>query len=74
MEELLHAKIDQLQEELYAARQKSGRRKKCLRTLNKQMNMYVAVADAAISDAARWQAMSDMWKERYMNLKFKEEE
>jgi len=51
--------------ELYNVKRKSHRRKRQLRALNDRIKLYMSMIDAAISDAARWKAEADLWKERY---------
>lgn len=46
-------------------KKKSDRRKRSLRDLNKKIELYVAMIDASISDASRFKAESEMWKDRY---------
>lgn len=41
---------------------KSAARKRHLRDMNEKLKLYQAIADAAISDAARWKAEADKWK------------
>lgn len=61
----LLAYAKQLKMELKGVKKKSTRRKKHLRDINQKLERYISVADAAISDAARWKAESEMWKDRY---------
>lgn len=49
-------------------KKKSDRRKRHLRELNKKVELYIAMVDASISDAARFKAEADLWKERYERL------
>lgn len=48
-----------------AMRMKSSARKRHLRDMNEKLKLYQAIADAAISDAARWKAEADKWKLMY---------
>lgn len=50
---------------LKAMKHKSAARKRHLRDMNQKLKLYQAIADAAISDAARWKAEADKWKLMY---------
>ncbi len=50
---------------LKAMRAKSSARKRHLRDMNEKLKLYQAIADAAISDAARWKAEADKYKALY---------
>lgn len=45
-----------------AIKKKSSARKRHLRDMNEKLKLYQAVADAAISDAARWNKEALYWK------------
>lgn len=36
--------------------------------MNEKIKLFTAIADAAISDAARWKKESDLWKLKYETL------
>lgn len=55
----------ELQTELYKVKKKSHARKRQLRSMHERIKLYINMVDAAISDAARWKAEADLWKERY---------
>lgn len=61
--------IEELQQELTQVKKKSSIRKRHLRDLNKKIELYVALADAAISDAARWKLEYQKVKEELDGLK-----
>jgi hypothetical protein len=48
-----------------AMKKKSDARKRHLRDMNEKIKLFTAIADAAISDAARWKRESDYWKLMY---------
>lgn len=52
-------------------KKKSDARKRQLRAMNEKLKLYIALADAAISDAARFKLESEVWKSRYEQLKEK---
>lgn len=47
-----------------AMKHRSDARKRHLRDMNNKIKLLNAVADAAISDAARWKREADYWKLR----------
>lgn len=47
---------------LKAMKKKSDARKRHLRDMNQKLKLYQAIADAAISDAARWHKEAQYWK------------
>lgn len=51
-------------EELEKLKKKSYERKRNLREMNQKLRLLQAIADAAISDAARWKREADFWKLR----------
>ena len=55
-------------EEITKIKKKSDERKRQLRRLNQKMQLYIAVADAALSDAARWETQCKYWQEKYLEL------
>jgi hypothetical protein len=57
--------IEKLKNKLKATQIRSNRKKKHLRDMNEKLKLYQAIADAAISDAARWKAESDKYKLMY---------
>ena len=59
--------IHKLLKILKQTQKKSSTRKRHLRDLNKKIEKYIALADAAISDAARWKMEANNWKEHYLN-------
>ena len=48
-----------------AMKAKSSARKRHLRDMNEKIKLFTAIADAAISDAARWKRESEYWKLLY---------
>lgn len=48
-----------------AMKKKSDARKRHLRDMNVKLKMYQTVADAALSDAARWHKEALYWKLMY---------
>lgn len=60
--------IEQLKSKLQATQRRSNRKRKHLRDMNEKLKLYQAIADAAISDAARWHKEAMYWK-----LKFEQE-
>lgn len=48
-----------------AMKKKSDARKRHLRDMNEKLKLYQAIADAAISDAARWKVEADKYKLLY---------
>lgn len=48
-----------------AMKKKSDARKRHLRDMNEKIKLFTAIADAAISDAARWKKEADYWKLMY---------
>jgi hypothetical protein len=48
-----------------AMKAKSSARKRHLRDMNEKLKLFQAIADAAISDAARWKAEADKFKLMY---------
>lgn len=50
------------EEQLKAMKKKSAARKRHLRDMNVKLKLYQAIADAAISDAARWHKEAMYWK------------
>lgn len=54
-------------------KKKSDRRKRQLRNINEKIKRYIAVTDAAISDAARFKTEAALWRERYFELLEKKE-
>jgi len=61
-------KTASLEKKLAEVKKKSGTRKRHLRDLNKKVELYIAMIDASISDAARFKAETELWKNRYFNL------
>jgi len=57
--------IKEIKTELYNLKRKANRRKRALKSINDKIRLYMSVADAAISDAARWKIQAEVWKERY---------
>ena len=53
---------------------KSSARKRHLRDMNDKIRLYMAIADAAISDAARWHAEAKYWQLKYETLLAKSQE
>jgi hypothetical protein len=51
-----------MDELLKAMKKKSAARKRHLRDMNEKLKLYQAIADAAISDAARWHKEAQYWK------------
>ncbi len=69
---LLNAKLKALQldeKKLLAMKNKSDARKRHLREMNQKLKMYMAIADSAISDAARWKAEYELIKLKYEALR-----
>ncbi len=58
---------NKLKTNLEQIQKKSSIRKRHLRDLNKKIESYIALADAAISDAARYKMEANNWKERYLD-------
>lgn len=56
--------IELLQAKIKAMKRKSDARKRHLRDMNNKLSLYQAIADAAISDAARWKREADYWRLR----------
>lgn len=56
--------MEELQAKLKAMKKKSDARKRHLRDMNNKLSLYQAIADAAISDAARWKKECDYWRLR----------
>jgi hypothetical protein len=54
--------VEKLKSKLKEVQKRSSARKRHLRDMNEKLKMYQAIADAAISDAARWKRESDYWK------------
>jgi hypothetical protein len=50
---------------LKSMKKKSAARKRHLRDMNEKLKLYQAIADAAISDAARWKAEAEKWRLMY---------
>jgi hypothetical protein len=50
---------------LKAMKLKSAARKRHLRDMNQKLQLYQAIADAAISDASRWCTEAKYWKLLY---------
>lgn len=50
---------------LRSVQKKSAIRKRHLRDMNNKLRLYQAIADAAISDAARWHKEAMYWKLLY---------
>ena len=50
-------------------RKRSSARKRHLRDMNEKLKLYQAIADAAISDAARWHKEAQYWKLMYETKK-----
>lgn len=48
-----------------AMKKRSDARKRHLRDMNNKIKLFTAIADAAISDAARWKREADYWKLMY---------
>lgn len=48
-----------------AMKKKSDARKRHLRDMNEKIKLFTAIADAAISDAARWKKEADYWKLKF---------
>lgn len=53
---------------LKAMKAKSSARKRHLRDMNEKLKLYQAIADAAISDAARWHKEAQFWKLKFETL------
>jgi len=53
------------EEQLKAMKKKSAARKRHLRDMNIKLKLYQAIADAAISDAARWHKEAKYWQLMY---------
>lgn len=56
--------MEDLEAKFKAIKKKSDARKRHLRDMNNKIALYQAVADAAISDAARWKREADFWRLR----------
>lgn len=54
-----------MDDKLKALKKKSAARKRHLRDMNEKVTLYQAIADAAISDAARWHKEALYWKLLY---------
>lgn len=48
-----------------AMKKKSDARKRHLRDMNEKLKLYQAIADAAISDAARWHKEAQYWRLKF---------
>lgn len=57
-----------MSDELKAMKKKSSARKRHLRDMNEKLKLYQAIADAAISDAARWHKEAMYWKLKFETL------
>lgn len=53
------------EEKLKQMKKRSSARKRHLRDMNEKLKLYQAVADAALSDAARWHKEAMYWKLLY---------
>lgn len=53
------------EEQIKLMKKKSSARKRHLRDMNIKLKLYQAIADAAISDAARWHKEALYWKLLY---------
>lgn len=53
------------EEQLKLMKRRSSARKRHLRDMNQKLQLYQAVADAALSDAARWHKEALYWKLLY---------
>lgn len=59
---------EELRKECARIKSKSSARKRHLRDMNKKIELYIAMIDASISDAARFKAETELWKNRYFAL------
>lgn len=59
------AEIEVSEVKLRQIKKKSDARKRQLRAMNEKLKLYIALADAAISDAARFKLESEVWKDKY---------
>jgi hypothetical protein len=57
--------VEKLKVKLREIQKRSSFRKRHLRDMNQKLKMYQAIADAAISDAARWCAEAKYYKLLY---------
>ncbi len=55
-------------DELKKIKKKSDTRKRQLRSMNDKIQKYIALADAALSDAARWKKEAELWKLKFETL------
>lgn len=60
--------LKKIKTQLYELKKKSNRRKRQLKSMNERIKIYSSLADAAISDAARYRVEVELWKERYERL------
>jgi hypothetical protein len=60
----LETKVAELESKMKAMKRRSDARKRHLRDMNNKISLLQAIADAAISDAARWKREADYWQLR----------
>lgn len=60
--------IEKLQAQIKHMKKRSNARKRHLRDMNNKLKLYMAIADSAISDAARWKIEREYWKLKYETL------